>query len=461
MLETEIRLYNSLTKTKEIFRPLRRGLASLYTCGPTVYQYAHIGNLRTYIFEDILKRTLEYAGYRVKHVMNITDVGHLTSDEDEGEDKVEVAAKREHKTVKEITQFYAKSFQNDLKQLNIESPAKYAWASRYIQPQIKLIQQLEEKGYTYQTADGIYFDTDKLQNYGALKAPNEGQARVEHNCAKKNPHDFALWKFSLVDEQRQQEWPSPWGVGYPGWHLECSAISAKELGQPFDIHTGGEDHIGTHHNNEIAQSEAAYDKPLANYWLHSAFLLSKDDKMSKSKGNFVTLDDLAGLGYDPLVYRYLAVSSHYRSKLNFSEEALQGAQNSLNKLRDLFAVKTRGGRIIMPVRKAFLLGVSDDLNVPEALATMWALVKSDNSLADKQATILDFDRVLGLNLKNYRPPVIPRDIINLANQREKARQAKDWAKSDELRKEIETKGYQVLDTDSGYTLKPKYPSSRT
>ncbi len=455
MPEAELRFYNSLTKAKEVFKPIRRGWVYLYTCGPTVYQYAHIGNLRTYIFEDILKRTLEYAGFRVKHIMNITDVGHLTSDADTGEDKVEQAAKKERKSAKEITQFYARAFQDDLKKLNIELPTKFAWASRYIKPQIQLIQQLEKKGFTYQTADGIYFDTAKLSDYGKLKAPSEGQARVEHSCAKRSPHDFALWKFSLPDEKRQQEWPSPWGVGYPGWHLECSAISTKELGQPFDIHTGGEDHIGTHHNNEIAQSEAAYDKPLANYWLHSAFLLSKDDKMSKSKGNFITLADLEKMGYDPLVYRYLAISSHYRSKLTFSEEALQGAQNSLNKLRDLFSIRTRGGRVIMPVRKAFALAIDDDLNIPEALATMWALVKSDNSLADKQATILDFDRVLGLNLKNYHPPVIPQNIVELANKRETARRAEDWAKSDELRVKIETAGYQILDTETGFTIKPK------
>ncbi|MBU1092800.1 cysteine--tRNA ligase [Patescibacteria group bacterium] len=455
MLEAEIRFYNSLTKTKEVFQPIRRGGVYLYACGPTVYQYAHIGNFRTYIFEDVLKRTLEYAGFRVKHIMNITDVGHLTSDADTGEDKVEQAAKKEHKTAKEIAQFYAQAFQNDFNKLNIKPPTKYAWASRYIKPQIKLIQQLKKKGFTYQTADGIYFDTAKLPDYGKLKSPSEGQARVEHSSDKKSPTDFALWKFSLDDEKRQQEWSSPWGVGYPGWHLECSAISTKELGQPFDIHTGGEDHIGTHHNNEIAQSEAAYDKPLANYWLHSAFLLSNNNKMSKSKGDFITLADLEQMGYDPLVYRYLAVSSHYRSKLNFSETALQSAQNSLNKLRDLFAVKTQGGRVIMPVRKAFFLAISDDLNMPEALATLWALVKSDNSLADKQATILDFDRVLGLGLKNYHPPIIPKEIIDLANQREKARGAKDWSKSDELRIQIKEKGYLIFDTDSGYTIKSK------
>lgn len=453
MSEVEIKLHNSLTKTKEVFKPIRRGWVYLYACGPTVYQYAHIGNLRTYIFEDILKRTLKYAGFRVRHIMNITDVGHLTSDADSGEDKVEQAAQKEQKTAKEITQFYAKAFQTDLKKLNIEPPTKYAWASRYIKPQIKLVQQLEKKGFTYQTADGIYFDTSKLPEYGALKAPSDGQARVEHSQSKKSPHDFALWKFSLPSEKRQQEWSSPWGVGYPGWHLECSAISTKELGQPFDIHTGGEDHIGTHHNNEIAQSEAAYDKPLANYWLHSAFLLSKDDKMSKSKDNFVVLDDLEGMGYDALAYRYLAISSHYRSKLNFSEEALQGAQNSLDKLRSLFAVRVRGGQIVQSARKKFLLAVTDDLNIPEALAVVWTFVKSDYSLADKQTTILDFDRVLGLGLKNYHPPIIPKNILDIASQREKARRAGDWAKSDELRREIETKGYQILDTDSGYTLK--------
>lgn len=453
MPPVEIRFYNTLTHQKEIFHPLKRGAVSLYSCGPTVYKPAHIGNLKTYLFVDILKRTLGYAGYRVKHIMNITDVGHLTSDADTGEDKVESASQKENKTASEITHYYADLFQKDLVFLNIEKPAKFAWASSYIKDQIKLIQKLQEKEFTYTTDDGVYFDTAKLPDYGKLKAPTEGQARVEHGSGKKSTNDFALWKFSKEGETRQQEWPSSWGVGYPGWHLECSAISSKELGQPFDIHTGGEDLIGTHHNNEIAQSESAYDKPLANYWLHSVFLLTNDAKMSKSQGNFVTLPDLIKNGYDPLVFRYLVITSHYRNKLNFSKDAMEGARNSLNNLREIFAQKMRGGHILENYRKAFMLAISDDLNMPEAMKVVWSVAKSDISLADKQATILDFDQVLGLNLKNYQPPVIPREIINLANQREIARKASDWTKSDELRAQIESAGYQILDSDSGYTLK--------
>jgi len=455
MSPAQIRFYNTLTHQKEVFHSLKKGVVSLYSCGPTVYQSAHIGNLKTYLFVDILKRTLEYVGYRVKHVMNITDVGHLTSDADTGEDKIEETAKKEQKTVHEITHHYADLFQKDLTSLNIEKPTKFAWASQYIKDQIKLVQQLEKKGYTYKTDDGLYFNTAKLSDYGKLKAPSEGQARVEHGSGKKSPSDFALWKFSKENEKRQQEWPSPWGIGYPGWHLECSTISTKELGQPFDIHTGGEDHIGTHHNNEIAQSEAAYDKPLANYWLHSVFLLTNDAKMSKSQGNFITLPDLVAEGYDPLVFRYLVITSHYRNKLNFSLVAMEGARNSLNNLQELFIKKVRGGRILEDYRKAFILALGDDLNMSEAIKVVWAVVKEDVSLADKQATILDFDRVLGLGLENYQPPVIPKNIINLANQRETARKNNDWSRADELRQQIETADYQVLDTDSGYTIKSK------
>jgi cysteinyl-tRNA synthetase len=418
-----------------------------------VYQAAHIGNLKTYLFVDILKRVLEYDGYRVKHIINITDVGHLTSDADTGIDKVEAAAEREHKTAPEITKHYADLFQKDLLALNIEKPTKFAWASEYLKDQIKLVQELEKKGYTYKTSDGIYFDTAKFPEYGKLAKVGAGEARVAHSSGKHSEADFALWKFSRSDETRQQEWPSPWGVGFPGWHLECSAISTKELGQPFDIHTGGEDHIAIHHNNEIAQSEAAYGKPLANYWLHSMFLLVNNAKMAKSQGNFLTLADLEKQNYEPLAFRYLVISSHYRNKLNFSKDAMDGAQNSLNKLREFFAKRAPWGKSLQNHRKAFMLALGDDLNMPEAIKEVWKVVKSDEDLADKQATILDFDRVLGLGLKSYRPPLIPREIIDLSRQREAARVAKDWIKSDELRQAIEAKGYQVLDTDSGPTLK--------
>ena len=334
-----MKLFNTLGRKKQEFKPLKHGQVSMYSCGPTVYQYAHIGNLRAYLASDILRRALEYNGYKVKQVMNITDVGHLVSDADEGEDKIEKEAARAGKTAKEITKFYADQFVKDLKALNIEPPVKFAWASKYIKEQIALIQKLEKKGFIYQTTDGVYFDTAKFKGYGKLGSSglaSKRVSRVAHSKEKKQETDFALWKFSGT-QKRQQEWKSPWGVGFPGWHIECSAISSTELGQPFDIHTGGEDHIAIHHNDEIAQSEAAYGKPLARYWIHNAFMVVNGAKMAKSAGNFYTLADLEQQGFEPMVLRYLAISGHYRQKLNFSKSALVGAQNSLNKLRAIFS----------------------------------------------------------------------------------------------------------------------------
>ncbi|MBU1083241.1 cysteine--tRNA ligase [Patescibacteria group bacterium] len=451
-----LKLYNSLTRKLEVFKPLKKGKVSIYACGPTVYQEAHIGNLRTYIFEDILRRTLEYNGYKVKHVMNITDVGHLTSDEDEGMDKVEVAAKKSGLKANKLTKHYTDLFKRDLKDLNIEFPAKFASATKYIKEQIALIKKLERRGYTYATNDGIYFDTQKFKNYGRLAKIKLGKARVCHSSGKKNIADFALWKLSLPNENRQQEWASPWGRGYPGWHLECSAISTKELGQPFDIHLGGEDHIAIHHNNEIAQSEAATSKPLAKYFVHGAFMIVGKDKMSKSKGNFLTLVDLEKQGFSPTVFRYLAVTSHYRSKLNFSRSAMIGAQNSLYKLQEMFLAKKQKGKILKNYKQKFLFAINDNLNLPSAMKIIWELEGSKSNLADKQATLLDFDKVLGFGFKNYKAPAIPTKIKKLAEERERARTNKDWKKSDKLRGEIEKLGYEVLDTSSGYIIKPLF-----
>ena len=448
-----LRLYNSLSRKLEVFKPLKKGRVSMYACGPTVYQEAHIGNLRTYIFEDILRRVLEYNGYKVKHVMNITDVGHLTSDADEGEDKVEVAAKKSGQSAAKLAKHYTDLFKRDLKYLNIEFPTKFAPATKYIREQIGLIQQLKKRGYIYRTDDGIYFDTKKFKAYGRLAKIRGGKARVCHSGEKKCEIDFALWKFSRKGEHRQQEWPSPWGIGYPGWHLECSAISTKELGQPFDIHLGGEDHIAIHHNNEIAQSEAAMGKPLAKYFVHGAFMLIGKDKMSKSKGNFLTLSGLEKLGFFPLAFRYLAVASHYRSKLNFSQSAIEGAQNSLHKLQEIFAVKKRGGKVLKKYQQKFLSAINDNLNLPEAIKIVWKVEKSKANLADKQATLLDFDKVLGLGLRTYRAPVIPAKIKKLTEERQKARMKKNWRKSDKLRREIEKLGYKILDTPASYTIK--------
>jgi cysteinyl-tRNA synthetase len=443
-----LKLFNTLGRKKQEFKPLKKGQVSMYTCGPTVYQYAHLGNMRAYLAWDILRRTLEYNGYKVKQIMNVTDVGHLTSDEDTGEDKVEKEAKKEEKTAKEITKFYAEQFVNNLRALNIELPMKFGWASKYIKEQIALIQKLEKKGYTYLTSDGVYFDTAKFKGYGKLGSISAGKSRVAHSKEKKRATDFALWKFS-GDEKRQQEWKSPWGVGFPGWHIECSAISTKELGQPFDIHTGGEDHIAIHHNDEIAQSEAANGKPLAHYWMHNAFMVINGAKMAKSAGDFYTLADLEKQGMEPMALRYLAIAGHYRQKLNFSKSALEGAANSLNKLRAVFAEKTSGGKVNQIYKKKFLASLNDDLNMPKALAAVWELLKSKKSLADKQVTLLDFDKVLGLRLKDYKPSAIPVEVKKLVTEREKARAEKDWKKSDAIRDKISRLGFEVKDTATG------------
>lgn len=331
-----IKLYNTLSRKKEAFESLKDNEVGLYTCGPTVYWFAHIGNLRTYIFEDILKRVLEYNGHNVTHVMNITDVGHLTSDSDTGEDKMEIGAKRERKTVWEIADFYTRAFKKDLKSLNIKPPSIWAKATSNINEQIKFIQTLEKKGFTYKIADGVYFDTSKIKDYGKLcgskKRELKAGSRVEVAAGKKNPADFALWKFSPPGIKRQMEWDSPWGLGFPGWHTECVVMAVKYLGAPFDIHCGGIDHIPIHHTNEIAQTEAVFGKNLANFWLHGEFLVLKEGRMGKSERNIITLSNLSEKGFYPLSYRYLCLTTHYRSKLTFSWKSLQSSQQALNNL---------------------------------------------------------------------------------------------------------------------------------
>ena len=448
-----LKLYNSLSKKLEVFKPIKKKQVSFYACGPTVYQTAHIGNLRTYIFEDILRRVLEFNGYKVKHVMNITDVGHLVSDADSGEDKVEIAAKKAKKTAKEITKYYADLFELDLKALNIKTPNKFAWATKYIKQQIDLIKKIEQKGYVYITSDGVYFDTAKFKSYGRLGKISIGKCRITHDKKKRQESDFALWKFSQPGEKRQQEWKSPWGKGYPGWHLECSAISTTELGQPFDIHAGGEDHLAIHHNNEIAQSEAAYGKPLANYWLHGAFMLMDKNKMSKSKGNFLTLSDLEKEGFDKMAFRYLVISSYYRNKLNFSEEALRNANKSLYKLGSLFSQKTKGGKINKTYLNKFIKAINNDLNMPKAFTVVWSLVKSNKiKLADKQVTLLEFDKVLGLDLGYEK---IPKKILNLAARRKKAKENKDYKEADKLRALSASGGWIIEDTKEGPRFRKK------
>ncbi len=460
-------LYNTLTRKKEEFKSIKPGEVGLYTCGPTVYNYAHLGNLRTYIFEDFLKRTLEYNKYQVLHVMNITDVGHLTGDMDMGEDKLEVGAKREGKTALEIAAFYEASFKEDLELLNIERPNLYCRATENIPEQIDLIILLEQKGYTYKTSDGIYFDTSKVKDYNRLShlplAELKEGARVEKNPEKKNPTDFSLWKFSPAGSKRQMEWDSPWGVGFPGWHIECSAMSLKYLGEELDIHCGGIDHINIHHTNEIAQSEAATGKKFFNYWLHGAFLNIKGGKkMAKSEDNFLTVEKaLVARNINPLVYRFAALQVHYRKPMEYSDEGMQQAAEGLNSLlAQVASLGAKSGAISAEFRDKFMNGLNDDLNLPKAMATVSAVLKSKLSNPDKLATILDFDQVLGLRLdlaKNYvvqefKIKDLAGDVQALISAREEARKEKNWEESDRLRDEIKKKGYSIEDIKDGYKV---------
>ena len=488
----EIKLYNTLTRKKEIFQPLSDKIVGIYCCGPTVYNYAHIGNLRTYIFEDILRRVLEYNGYQVNHIRNYTDVGHLTSDEDFGEDKIEKSAKQEGRTAWEIADFYIKQFEEDAAALNLLKPDREPRATEHIKEQIELIKILEKRGFTYIIEDGVYFDTSKLKDYGRLARLDvknlKAGARVKMTTGKKNPTDFALWKFSPAKgPKRQMEWDSPWAPpsarfdpddpsqkgkvkGFPGWHLECSAMSKKYLGEQFDIHCGAIDLIPVHHTNEIAQSQAAFGKIPARFWLHGEFVLIDGEKMSKSKNNFYTLSTLTEKGFNPLAFRYLVLTAHYRSKLNFTWESLSAAQNALNNLYKVFSEldaspspkrkndssflgETAGDLKNIPsYRAAFLSAINDDLNIPEALSVVWQIIKDDNiSDTEKKSFLLDFDKILGLGLNKIKKSVveIPAKIKELAEARAKARQEKNWQKADELRKEIEKAGYKIEDTKEG------------
>jgi cysteinyl-tRNA synthetase len=458
-----IYLYNTLAHRIEEFKPLKKNKVGLYTCGPTVYNYAHIGNLRTYVFEDILKRVLEYNGYKVKHVMNITDVGHLTDDADSGEDKMEKGSTREGKTAWELAEFYTHEFRTDLADLNIIAPTIWCRATDHIQEQIKLIKKLEKKSFTYSTSDGIYFDTSKLSDYGKLAnlQKQELRAGVRVDIGdKKNTTDFALWKFSPKLQKRQMEWSSPWGTGFPGWHIECSAMATKYLDQPFDIHCGGVDHIPVHHTNEIAQSEAAYDTPLATYWMHGEFLLMGSDKMAKSGDNFVTLRTLKEKGIEPVAYRYLLLQTHYRKQLTFSWDALQSAQNGLNHLyqsakklktkKDFLAQNTP--EVIEGEKKVlntFIETINDDLNTPGAFSLVWEAVKAERISLD---ALLELDQILGLKIKESlekKEAPLPAEISMLVAQRDKARSNKEWNKSDELRLRLEGMGYKVEDSKDG------------
>lgn len=458
MSETPLKIFNTLGHEITPFQPLQDKKVGLYTCGPTVYNYAHIGNLRTYVFEDILKRILRYNGYKVKHVMNITDVGHLVSDEDTGEDKMEKGARREGKTAWEIAEFYTEKFKENLRDLNIEEPDIWCAATEHILEQIALVQKLIDKGVTYATSDGIYFDTTKINDYGRLaglqKQKLKAGARVELG-EKKNPHDFALWKFSPAGERRQMEWEAFGRKGFPGWHIECSAMSMKYLGEQFDIHCGGIDHIPVHHTNEIAQSETATDKkPWVKYWMHGEFLNIGETKMAKSGENFITLETLKEKGLNPLAYRFLLLQTHYRKILNFNWEALQAAQNGLENLyaaaRDLENPKIGCAEL----EKKFLDAINDDLNMPEALAVVWELLKSDYPATAKAESLLKFDKILGLNIKEFLGKKItaPPEVQKLLDLRQKARSNKNWVEADRLREEIKKLGFEIEDTSVGQKI---------
>ena len=450
-----LHLYDTYRRRLCEFTPLSAGEVGMYACGPTVYDYAHIGNLRTYIFEDILRRALEFCGYRVRHVINITDVGHLTSDADSGEDKVEVGARKAGLSAWQIAEKYTTAFQEDFVKLNILSPTIWCRATDHIAEQIADIAEIERQGFTYITGDGVYFDTEKLQGYGHLarldRAGLAAGARVNIG-EKKHATDFALWKFSGADERRQMEWESPWGVGFPGWHIECSAMAVKYLGKKFDIHCGGKDHIPVHHCNEIAQAEICHGTTLANFWLHGYFLEVQDEKMSKSAGEFLRLDALIKRGYDPIAYRYLCLTAHYRSDLKFTWESLDSATVALNRLRAFaYSDDETVADFDDDTVQQFSQQIAQDLNTPRALAALWKMTKSDLSPAIKKATLLHADKVLGLNLASWQPSevAIPKEILKLAEQRTEARKNKDWDEADRLRDVIYAEGFEVEDSAEG------------
>lgn len=473
----DVRLYNTKTKKKEHFSAFTPPTVRMYNCGPTVYAPAHIGNLRPYVFADVLKRTLLQAGFIVDQVINITDVGHLTSDNDEGADKMEEGAKRTGKSAREIARMYTDLFMKDLVALNVlTEDISFPKATDHIGEQIALIQTLVEKGYTYKTSDGVYFDSSLFKTYGSLGGIDlaglkEG-ARVEKNPEKKHPTDFALWKFSTPEEKRQQEWQSPWGVGFPGWHIECSAMAIKYLGSTLDIHTGGVDHIPVHHNNEIAQSETATGRTFSRFWLHSEHMMIEGRKISKSLGNTITVNQLTDRGISPLAYRYFLLTGHYRSKINFTWEALEGSAAALFRLRKYFVEQLGKTKKHVEVDKqviaTFASYMNDDIDTPKAIAFMWEYVKDTRiDPATKRMTLSAMDEWLGLgilesdvilsSLQNQSLLAKQHDeeLVSLLAARERARKSKDWEEADKIRTHIQEKGFEVIDTPHGQALEPK------
>jgi cysteinyl-tRNA synthetase len=453
MKKNKLILYNTLGRRYQEFKSVKRGKVGIYTCGPTVYWYQHIGNLRSYIFADILKRVLLYNGYEVKHVMNVTDVGHLTSDADTGEDKIEKAAKQEGRSAREIANFYWQVFKEDFKKLNILEPQIWCKATEHVNDMIEFIQVIEKKGYTYKTNDGIYFDTSKLRDYGKLAGLRKEKLRagIRINLReKKNITDFALWKFSEKPGIRQQEWSSPWGIGFPGWHIECSVMSLKYLASAgkFDIHTGGEDHIAVHHTNEMAQNFAYLGHYAVNFWMHGAFLKFAGKKISKSKGGLYTISQLEEKGFLTLAYRYFCLTTHYRKPLNFDLKKLKTAQESYRRLKNIISNLKDDKKVNQSYLKEFEKAINFDLNMPEALQVLWKLLR-DEKATGKIRTIEKMDSVLALDLLKQEKEDIPTEIKELVTAREEARKQKDWKKADELRRKIRQRGWWIDDTPEG------------
>ena len=452
----DIYFYNTLTKQKDLFKPIEEGKVKIYSCGPTVYKDATIGNMRTNLLNDTLRRVLKYNGYELKHVMNITDVGHLVSDGDEGEDKMLKSAREEHKSPLEIAEHYTKLFFRDLERLNIETPEVVCKATDHIKEMLEMVQKIMKNGYAYETSTAIYFDVSKLDKYGILSGINlndqKAGARVDIDPEKRNPYDFALW--IKAPANHLMKWDSPWGPSYPGLHIECSAMSTKYLGEEFDIHTGGIDLIPTHHENEIAQNKGACGKNPAHYWIHGEYLLINGGKMSKSLGNTYLIDDIIARGYSPLAYRLFNYSCHYRGKLNFTWEGIESANTSLIRLREGYQKHLNGNsdisdEIIADMENRFHQAINDDMNMPLALSVVWEAVKYPEKSPKIAQLLKKFDTVLGIKIDEVQETKIPQEILDLVEERKQARSDKNWSESDRLRDLIAEKGYIVKDTKDG------------
>lgn len=479
----DLKVYNTLTRTKEAFYPLDERRVKIYACGPTVYDYAHIGNLRTYVFEDVLRRTLELKGYEVFHIMNVTDVGHLTSDADTGEDRVEMSASRRGESAWKTAEFFAEAFFKDIGTLNIKRPHVFPRATQHIDEMIELVQRLERKGFTYVTSDGVYFDTSRFENYGELTGQEAETllpgARIEPNPEKRNPRDFALWKFTPTGVARQMEWDSPWGRGFPGWHIECSTMAMKYLGDTIDIHCGGVDHMPIHHTNEIAQSEAATGKEFVRHWFHCNHMIVEGERMAKSLGNFITLSEVVAKGYPTQALRLTYLTSHYRSQQNFTWRSLDASQKNWESLVGVLQrVALAAGEddagldeLIESTRLRFLDAIYDDLNTPKALAAVFTFVKEVNKLLAERGVgrkgaqrifnlLVEIDQILGLGLKEaIEDRRIPGEILDMIVRREEARKNGEYGVADDIRAELGRRGYIVEDTLEGPLVKrvPKPP----